>query len=262
MRLPNVFNICAALVLAFALASPMYAQNGDEFDFDDIPVDDARQYYVAVGGGYLGMLAFPNFDELNTVSRGLGLPDFEGQLYMNGGGGLISLLVVPNMRLGIFGASGSRIIQSDVTLPEGTYKRSLRFTSTITAAQVDYAIRLFRSFTILPGVMIGAGSYNLELTQSRNNGENFPDVFQTGNATVANRYARISRGHFFWNPALNLEFAATQFVMFRAGVGYSGTAWPGNWTDGAEVTVNNVPDINADGLTLQFGVFVGLFQTQ
>lgn len=262
MRFPNLFSICASLVLAFALSIPAHAQSGDEFDFDDIPVDDARQYYVAVGGGYIGMLAFPNFDELNKVSRSLDLPDFKGQLYMNGGGGLISLLVVPNMRLGVYGAAGSRRTQADVVLPQGTYKRSLRFQSVVTAGQLDYAIRLFRSFTVLPGIMAGAGGYNLELTQSNVTGENFPDIFQTGNAAIGNRYANISRNHFFYYPALNLEFAATQFVMFRAGIGYSGTLWAGDWTDGEGVQVKNVPDIKADGMTLQFGVFVGLFQTQ
>lgn len=263
MRLHNLFSICAALAVALVASTSLYAQTGDEFDFDDIPVDDARQYYVAVGGGYLGMLAFPNFEELNKVGAGLGLPAIEGQLYMNGGGGLISLLVVPNLRLGVFGAAGSRVSEAEVTGQDGAaYRRSLRFTTVATAGQLDYAIRLFRSFTILPGIMVGSGRYTLELSQSKVAGEQFPEVFQTGDPTVGNRYARISRSHLFYYPALNLEYAFTQFVMVRAGAGYSGTSLEGAWTDAAEITVNNVPDISASGFTLQFGLFVGLFQTQ
>src|SRR4051794_27080437 len=94
MRLQTMlFHSAAALVLSLLVTSAALAQGGGEkFSFDDIPVDDARQYYVAVGGGYLGMLSFMNFDELNKVSGSLGLPGYSGQLYLNGGGGVISLL--------------------------------------------------------------------------------------------------------------------------------------------------------------------------
>lgn len=262
MRLQNTLSIIATLMLAIVASIPLHAQDGDEYDFDDIPVDDARQYYVAVGGGYLGMLAFPKFDELNRVSSDLGLPDFDGEFLMNGGGGLISLLVVPNLRLGVFGAGGSRINSATVAINDSMYKRSLRFSSVVTGGQLDYAIRLFRSFTILPGVMVGSGSYTLEMTQSRDGGENYEDVFVAGPTDVSNRYARITRSHLFYYPAINLEYAFTQFVMVRAGIGYSGTSFEGDWTDGTGTKVNNVPEVSAGGMTLQFGLFMGLFQTQ
>jgi hypothetical protein len=257
MRLQNVlFQCAAALMLSLIISSQALAQGGERFTFDDIPVDDARQYYVAVGGGYLGMLAFMDFEELNKVNTSLGIPGFDGQLYFNGGGGVISLLIVPNVRMGVFGLGGSRIVTGDV----GGFKRSVRFSSSLTGAQFDYAIRLLRSVTVLPGVMIGAGNYNLEMTQSQPNGVSFDTLFS--NNQQGNISSRISTGHFFFYPAVNIEWAITQFVMIRAGVGYHGTAAEGLWTDGNDMTVSNVPAINANGLRLQFGAFIGLFQNQ
>jgi len=261
MRLRTILvHSAAAIVLALFVATQALAQGGERFSFDDIPVDDARQYYVAVGGGYLGMLGFMNFDKLNEIGDRFGLPPFEGQLFLNGGGGLISLLIVPNVRLGVYGLGGSRVIQSDVTLPEGKFRRSLRFGTSMTGAQFDYAIRLFRSVTILPGIMLGAGTYNLEYTQSQADSVGFNQIF--GTDPGLNRSSRISSSHFFYYPAVNLEWAITQFVMLRAGVGYRGTAAESNWTDGSDTQVTGVSDLNANGLTLQFGVFVGLFQNQ
>lgn len=263
-RLRNLFGLCIALTLVLAASGSLHAQTEDEYEFDDIPVDDARQYYVAVGGGYLGMLVFPNFDELNKLSARVGVPDFEGQLLMNGGGGLISPQVIPNLRVGVFGAGGSRTSQASVTLNGVEYNRSLRFGSVVTGGQVDYAIRLFRSFTILPGVMLGGGTYTLEMSQSRAEGEEFNNVFPDADESLNgnNRYARITRSHLFYYPAVNLEYAFTQFIMMRAGAGYSGTAFDGLWVDDGGTQINNVPAISASGLTLQFGLFIGLFQTQ
>jgi hypothetical protein len=261
MLLRNIFTQCAATVACAIIASASLFAQGEEFDFDDIPVDEARQYYVAVGGGYLGMLTFMNFDELNKVSNSLGLSNFEGQLFINGGGGLISLLVIPNLRLGVFGAGGSRVMEGDTTIGTERFRRNLRFSSVVTAAQIDYAFRLTRSLTVLPGVMIGAGSNSLEMNQSQSEGISFVNTFQPGNQS-GNNSARISRSYLFYYPALNLEYALTQFVMIRAGVGYSGSAAPGNWKDGNGLDVQNVPEIKSDGLSLQFGLFVGLFQNQ
>jgi hypothetical protein len=261
MRSQNVLYHCVAVVLlSLLLGAQALAQGGDKFSFDDIPVDDARQYYVAVGGGYLGMLAFMKFDELNKLSDSLGLPGFDGQLFMNGGGGVISLLIIPNVRLGVFGLGGSRVVKGDVTVGGEKFKRSLRFTSSMTAVQFDYAIRLFRSVTVLPGVMLGAGSYTLETTQSRPDSVSFNSLF--GGGTQGNSNSRISTSHFFYYPAVNVEWAITQFVMIRAGVGYHGTAAEGVWADGNDVPVSGVPAINANGLRLQFGAFIGLFQNQ
>jgi hypothetical protein len=248
------------LVMGLILSGTLSAQNTEEFDFDDIPVDDAGQYYVAIGGGYLGMIPFMKFDELNKLSGSLGLGTFDGPLLLNGGGGLASILVVPNVRLGVFGAGGSRLVEADVVDNNVTYKRSLRYGASVTAAQIDYAIRLVGSLTVLPGVMVGAGSQSLELTQTRVDSAGFGGIFTPTPGPDANHYGRITNSYFFYYPAVNFEYAFTKFMMFRAGVGYAGSAWAGKWADGAGAEIKGVPDIKPNGVSIQFGLFVGLFQ--
>lgn len=259
------FNRSAVLWLAAvlcALPAALRAQGGggaggDDFTFDDIPVDDVKQYYVAAGGGYLGMMTFMNVDELNKVAASVNVGKFSGQMTMHGGGGVVSLLFVPNLRFGVFGAAGSQALQAK---DQSGGMRSLRFRTSITAFQADYAVRIFKSLTVLPGVMLGAENYGLEMTQTEAGGPQFDSLF-SGNQG-ATRNANISNAHPFYLPAVNLEYALTQFFMIRAGVGYKGAFGVGDWTNDADVPVRGTPNINANGLSLQFGVFLGLFQNQ
>jgi hypothetical protein len=259
---PGRFLITSLMAIAMGiiLSNTLSAQNTEEFDFDDIPVDDAGQYYVAIGGGYMGMVPFMKFDELNALSGSLGLGTFDGPLLLNGGGGLASILVVPNVRLGVFGVGGSRLVEATVATNNVNYKRSLRYGTSVTAAQIDYAIRLVGSLTVLPGVMVGAGTRSLEFTQTRIDSAGFGGIFTPTPGPDANHYARITNSYFFYYPAVNLEYAFTKFMMFRAGVGYAGSAWAGKWVDGAGAEIKGVPAIKSDGMTVQFGLFVGLFQ--
>lgn len=248
-----------SLFLLFALLAPasLLAQGGGEqFSFDDIVVDDAKQYYVAVGGGYAGMMTFANNDELNKVSAKLGLPAFDGPMTMHGGGGLVSLLFVPNLRLGVYGAGGSKAVVQ-VT---DTVQTTLRFGTAVTGVQIDYAVRLFKAFTMLPGVMVGPETYSLEMTRSEKGGADFDGLFSSNQGL--NRSANISNSHVFYYPSINFEYAITQFFMLRLGAGYKGTFGDGTWTDAGDVAIRNAPAINANGLSVQFGLFLGLFQSQ
>jgi len=260
-----VLGLCCLVVTVTAAHAQV--DTTDTFDFDDIPVDDVRPPYLGVGGGYLGMLTFMNFDDLNTIGRSFGLDDFSGQVFMNGGGGLTAIGLVPNLRVGVFGAGGSLDRTVNVSLGGTAYTRTLRFGLGITAAQFDYAIPIFDGFTVFPGVMLGGGTATLELTQTRAENPTFQDLVD--NATYSdsgvvnfNRSTNLSRSRFYVNPAVNFEYVPIQFLMIRAGVGYGMlTNWfGGEWKDPAGATVSDVPDINANGLAVQFGLFIGLFQ--
>ncbi len=261
------FMITAAAVLLLAVsAATAQDDTTDIFDFDDLPVDDVRPPYLGVGGGYLGMLTFMNFDELNKLNREFGIDDFDGQLLLNGGGGVTAVGVIANVRLGVFGLGGSVEKSADVEIGGETYKRTMTFGVGVTAAQFDYAIPLFEGLTAFPGTMLGAGRYSLELTQTKAQEPSFTDLMSPPSFTDPavdnfNRSTRLHRTHLFYYPAVNLEYVPIQFLMIRAGVGYAGhAAIGGEWADQAGTEITDVPDIKADGLTLQFGVFVGLFQ--
>lgn len=258
-----IFGVCCLVMTATVVHAQ--ADTTDTFDFDDIPVDDVRPPYLGVGGGYLGMLTFMNFDELNKLGTEFGLDDFSGQVFMNGGGGLTAIGVIANVRLGVFGAGGSLDRTVNVTLGGKTYTRTLRFGLGMTAAQFDYAIPIFDGVTIFPGVMLGVGSSTLELTQTSAESPTFDDLvsasaFSDSGSVNFNRSTKLSRSQFYLNPALNFEYVPIQFLMIRAGVGYGALVGSGDWSDQAGATVSNAPDIKANGLAVQFGLFIGLFQ--
>ncbi len=249
----------AALLIFLLTLAPVALRaqgGGEQFSFDDIPVDDVQQRYVAAGIGYMGMVGFPKYDALNALAGKLGLGSYSGPIVINGGGGFVSTLVVPNLRLGLYGAGGSKVLEATRS---DSSTASLRFGTQLTAVHLDYSVRIFRSFTMFPSVMIGPETYDLEMTQSQAGGAPFDTIFS--GAQGSNGYAHISNSHVFYYPSLNFEYTITRFLMLRVGAGYKGT-FGGSWTDAAGTPVNGVPDINTDGLTVQFGAFLGLFPSR
>lgn len=263
-------RLFALPILLLATAATLFAQDTtDLMNFDDIPVDDeGRPPYVGLGGGYLGMMQFMNFDELNALSGTLRTGAFDGQMLLHGGGGIAAVVLIPDLRLGAFGLGGSveQTNTEPIVINGENYNRTLRFDVGITAAQIDYAIPLTKSLTIFPGAMVGASSYTLELTQNRaTDNLLFAEVLSDTNFSGStapgafNRSGRISAGGIYYQPMVNIEYAPISILMLRIGVGYSGFAM-GDWTNEAGVAVSGVPEIKADGLTAQLGIFVGLFQ--
>jgi hypothetical protein len=60
-------------------------------------------------------------------------------------------------------------------------------------------------------------------------------------------------------PRLNVEYAFTSFSMIRVNAGYN-LSFMGDWQADNISTVTGVPSsINGTGLTVQVGLFVGLF---
>jgi hypothetical protein len=262
-----IYRLFLVLFLLGATLS-LHAQEGDEYDFNDIPVDDQALPYIGVGGGYLGMVGFLNYDELNKIGEGLGMgaESFKGPMWLHGGGGFTAIYVLPNVRLGIYGSGGSKEANSDVTLNTVKYKRTLRFSMAMTAVQFDYAIPLVGKLTAFPGFLAGLNSYELNAIQYRNDSVGFGSIFGSGGFDAGdssdhfNRETQLTSSTVFLYPAVNLEFALTQFFLLRLGAGYAFNLRYGDWETPNEVVARDVPDIKANGPIIQFGVFIGLFQ--
>ncbi|MEO6047682.1 MAG: hypothetical protein ABIQ57_09415 [Candidatus Kapaibacterium sp.] len=252
----------ALLALCIASSGRLRAQGGEDYDFSNIPIGSTEHTYIAFGGGYLGMVPLMKYDKLNTLSRdSLGLAEFQGPLLLNGGGAFISIFILPNVRMGAYGMTGSKAVEKTISLPGDNvaYKRTFRYSNSVTAVQFDYVFRVLGNLIVAPGAMIGGVSNTLEETQTRTQDAQFGGLL-TGNQAQQNHYARITNGSLFYYPAVNLEYSFTKFVMLRAGFGYAGSASVGTWTDGADVDIQNVPAIRSDGFAVQFGVMVGVFQ--
>lgn len=251
------------LVVCTSLCSAYAQEKEDEWDFSNIPTDDQTLPYIGVGGGYLGMVSFMKYKELNEISKSFGVDDFSGPMILNGGGGFTAIYLIKNLRLGIYGASGTKEVTGSVTL-DTVYKRTLRFSMGMTGAQIDYAIPIVGSLIAFPGFMVTYNSMEIEAMQSKASNIAFSDFISGsafGGTGSLNRSARLSRPYLFLFPAVNLEYALTQFFLIRGGVGYSlNFGLRDRWDASDGTTVTDVPDIDANGLTVQFGFFVGLFQ--
>lgn len=261
----HTLRLTALLAFLLGIASIATAQpNGDEFDFDEIPLDEGELPYIGVGGGYTAFLSFMNFDPLNEVTAKLGMEKFGGQLLMHGGGGWTVIGLIPSLRFGVYGAGGSTTKSKSLTFAGTEYNRTVRFDAGFTAAHFDYAIPIFRGFAVVPGFMIGSGSNTFKVVQTQAAGadqENILGGFLGGGDTLVNnnRQATVSRSFLFLYPAVNLEYAVTQFVMLRVGGGYQYTG-PGKWLDTEGTEVAGFDAIKSDGPMLQVGLFLGLFQ--
>jgi len=270
MRLSHLAaRVITALLLAFTLTARLAAQTtdgggDDEYDFSDIPVDEEELPYIGVGGGYNLLISFMNFDEINTLGGRFNLDGMKGQLFMHGGGGWTAIGIIPNVRLGVYGGGGSKSVSRTLTVGDSSYVRTLQFSSGYTAAHLDYAIPIAGSFTIAPGVMVGGGGQTVKLTQTHEGGASYSSLFDVdafqGAALGRDRTALTSRGNIFLFPVVNFEYALTQFIMIRAGGGYQFNFALGEWDDTQGTEILNMPDISANGPTVQVGLFLGLFQ--
>lgn len=269
--IPKLHSLAMTLLVAFLVGIPstVLAQpQSDEFNFDDIPLDEGALPYIGVGGGYIAMFSFMDFTELNALNATLGLENFGDQLLMHGGGGWTVIGLIPNLRFGVYGAGGSTTKSADVSIGGQSLNRTTRFDVGFTAAHIDYAIPLlFPGFAVVPGVMVGAVSNTFKVVQTETDGASlsdliggFPPSGSPSDALNNNRQATMTRSTLFLYPVLNLEYAITQFAMIRIGGGYQFTG-PGNWNDTEGVAIVDVPEgIKSDGLMLNAGIFLGLFQ--
>lgn len=230
----------------------------DKLSFEDSPLLDEKPPYFAVGGGFVGTWLFTNFDELNIGAKAFGVEEFKSPVFLAGAQGFTAIGVIPNLRVGVLSIGGKATSQKTFdtaavgnTLP---VTRTMEYSTSLTGGTIDYAIQPFKHFAIIPGVMIGAGTVAIErsqTTQARNYGDPLP--------STDNFFHRIDASYIALQPNLNIEYAITQFSMIRVNAGYM-MSFMGDWKADRQTVVSGVPDkINSNGLTLQFGIFVGLF---
>jgi hypothetical protein len=243
--------------LTLFATAPLAAQDDDldKLSFEETPLAEEKSPYFVVGGGFIATWHFTSFDELkkNTRLAQFGVADMKSPVFLSGAQGFTAIPFLANTRVGVLGAAGG----SQTTLTAGDTTRSLDYSLSFTGFSLDYAIQPVKKLTILPGANIGWGTIGIETAQTLRN----RDYAELGApANPANFYGKLSGGFVFVQPNLNIEYAVTQFSLLRINAGYM-LGFMGSWrADRSESDVANVPkDINSNGLTLQAGLFIGLF---
>lgn len=251
------------LLFAMLLSAPvLYAQDDDLDDLDfseDEEYNDMEKGYFTLGGGYMANLFQPNFDELNKMLVGpLGMKELDGYLLMHGGQGFVTIGSY-DVRVGFFSYGGNEYVEEEES---GSPHRKFEYYAGVNGLSIDYA--LYRPFEntmliIMPGINIGWGTLALEYSQT-NGDANWNDI--KPEADSENFMNRMESGFFFVQPTVNLEWSPTSFLLFRAAVSYTVTGqyewnYNGLSTFGSEGSVPE--DVSANGLSVQLGVYFGLF---
>ncbi len=234
----------------------------DEFSFDSEPLQTESIPYFAIAGGATVNFSFFNYDEINkhlTTNFPVSdiSPNFEGSMLQIGGEGFTGLVYIQDMRVAFFSYAGKKDNGTTVAFNGVDYKRQFDYSTGLWGLSLDYAFVPFKRFAILPGVSFAKGYLSINSYQSKSNFDwnNFkPEV---GDQNVWRNELEAS----YWvvKPQVNLEYAITNFLMFRVGIGYSST-FAYDWKFNKSATVDNMPDgINSNGLQIQSGIFLGLF---
>jgi hypothetical protein len=263
-KLATLFGLCLLLALATIPAS---AQDIDKEFEEEFP--EQALPYVGLGPGITATFIFMNLDELNKLADAFKVDEFGGPLSVYGGGVVFTPIFVQNIRIAVHAFGGYHRSSRPIRIDSVVYNRTLRFGIRFQGmAGLDYAIPITGRFTVLPGLTAGWGSYALEFTQTGSPEVRFRDVWDPDrfvNDTAAsmsnfNRSVRMLNYHAFVFPVLQLEYAITGSLMVRGSVGYHYGLFDDDWTNEAETSFTDVPNISANGPAFQVGVYLGLFQ--
>lgn len=243
-------NIFAFLLLALCSITLIFAQDSGNlnFQFEETEMAEIKPPYFGLGGGYIGGFVFPKFDEIRKKFSGF--DDLKGGIYLSGAEGFSAIAIIPNVRLGFFGFNGSKSYdkaQNDTTT-------GVSYGIGYTGFSIDYAYVPFKSFALLSGVNIGWSNIAIEKYKSTSS----IDWNNLANGPIA--YFWSVEGKFwFIEPNINVEYAITPFFMIRGGFGYS-FVLSQKWKYNRFAMLDNVPTaLNTNGLKIQFGLFLGLF---
>ncbi len=266
-----------ALIAIFVVnISFLYAQddNLDSLDFEYQEADEfeeANTTYFTFGGGFVLNMLKLNFDDLNKHlldNKFINSNDkLDGYLYQLGGQGFISIGVIPNIRLGFLSVGGSKTPWEKGKLDTTTspiVTKYLDYHTSFTGLTIDYAILPIKNFrfVVLPGVAIGRGSIKIETYRSEGEIDWNDYKFENRNNDY---YSSLESGFWYFTPNVNFEYSPTDFSLFRLSIGYSlsmmgDISINNDWKMNNQTEIINMPSgINSNGLNIQFGIFLGLF---
>lgn len=261
-KITKVLLFCCVMI---GLTIGINAQDDriDDFSFEQQPLQEESTPYFAIGGGVNVNFSLMNYDDLNNHLNSFfkypdgSAPQFDGPMLNIGGEGFTGLVYIQNFRVTIFSQAGSQVKKKDLLLNDINYTNSFKLETSMWGLSLDYAIVPTKKLAILPGLAIGKSNMILNASQTPSSYDwaNFKP--QTGDVNVWRN--ELEANYWTLKPQVNIEYAIANFIMFRLGVGYS-VLFGYDWKYNGYTSTNNVPTgINTNGLTIQSGLFLGLF---
>ncbi len=275
MKTKIIFASLFLLLTSYSYALSAQDDRLNDFSFEDEQMAEPKQPYFALSAGLTGNFLFMNYDDINAkFTQPMELDNFKGPMFMFGFDVFTALSpIINNARLGITYHSGSKSLErtktytvripatDEIITLSDNYFAELSVQET--GVHIDYAFVPFKSLAILPGIGIKWGTMTVEQFTTIN-----PASWDTAKAPYrfSNDPGNKSIQYSFMTaePQLNIDYALTGFLMLRANVGYSlsfdNPFAKYAWTINGNNEYKDVPSsVNPNGLTVQVGLFLGLF---
>ena len=241
-----------------------------------IPPRRGRAAKMGLFGGFTpGYLAL-DLEPMNALIKASGIAPFDQKgAWLWGGAGAAYIMLVPNLRVGGLGMSGSVSTGSSVAVAGvGTVRRDAEVQVGFGGVTVEYVVPLAERLDIAFGAMLGGGGIDLELRQSiggvdswANEGRIFagwppgspPPPSSLAAASLNNNKRTLSGSFFVWIPSVTIEYAVLGWMALRIGGSYVGMSFP-SWSVDQEYELNDVPSsVSGKGIMVSAGILLGTF---
>ena len=250
-------RIFLLLLIIFATIVTVVAQQDEEEE----PIPPPRKSTGPKFGGAAGFtqnFLFLDMSPINQILSANNFAQFSGNgLFMMGGQGYGYVMLIPNLRIGGIGGSGTRVSTSLL----GNTRRDVELSAGYGGVTVDYVFPVLPRFDIATGVFIGAGGMSLTIRRDDGSAKVWATEWQQlgSNDSIYNLTTKFSGSFFVVQPSVNFEVAILRWLGIRVGVGYMGM-FGNSWKVDDKYDFIGVPDnVSGKGWMINGGIFLGTF---
>lgn len=254
------FFIFATLFLAI----PLVSQDKDEDEKPSKSYSYWDRSKVGGAGGVTPIVGMFDNKEIDKFLSSSGLPTLgTDPIYLIGGEGYGYIMFLKNIRMGGFGASGSKTVAAiDVIPGGGNLKKEVEYNVSYGGFLIDYVQPIAYRLDVAIGASIGGGDLSIIMRRDDGGFKKWDTIWNDfGNpSSQATSYTRNLKGSFvIFNPHVNIEYALLTWLQLRIGAGYP-IAFSPEWKLDDKYEVINVPSkIKMSGYTVNAGIMFGFF---
>lgn len=243
----------AAIVILATIVSISFAQE------EPIPPKRSKAAKIGGLGGFTPSWLFVDVKEINTfLQAGKAAPLKDNGVFLTGGAGAAYIMVVPNLRVGGLGLSGSI---SSSSLDASGLRRDAKLHVGFGGVTFEYIVPIVERFDVAFGSMFGGGGIDITLRQS-SGGQNTwggEQGYLGGGGAVPNNTRELNGSFFVIVPSINFEYSILSWVGLRVGASYAAMVAP-SWKVDGEYDLMGVPSgVSGKGFMINAGLFVGTF---
>jgi len=249
-------NLFVALLMLCACGG-LFAQE------EPIPPKRSKMMKVGLFGGFTPGWLLMDMKPINEyVVKSNGAALSENGIFMLGGAGAAYIMLVPNLRVGGMGMSGS---VSSSSLLNGV-RRDSEVHVGFGGLTIEYVVPLADHLDLAVGSMFGGGGLDIVLREDVGGNKTWEkewSSFESGDYQIGPQVNNINRklgGSFFiLVPSANIEYAVLPWLAFRLGASYVAMIGP-TWQLDDKYDLLNVPGtISGKGFMVNLGILAGTF---